>query len=202
MAITQAVLQTALQSSRVAGIHPFGGVTYIQLASSVASAVALWAVGNPTNLSLEGSALGTSGVGVIVPTLSKYVLLPNVGVMMQGLISGGLNGPLALSLATAMTTGLVTAFNVSGQYSGISPFVGVGTDRSTTLVVNRATLIALLSSQMGAMMGPGPASLNMATGLGNGIANLFLTGIGTGAVQGTPSVPPTQMTGKTLSVVF
>jgi hypothetical protein len=200
MALTQPILLTALNSTRVAGIFPFNGASYTQIATAVATAVSQWAVGNPVNLALEGTAIGTAGVGSVMP--GKLVLPPDVDAMMKGLKTGNMNGPLALSLATAITLGLAMAVTASGQYAGVSSTVGVGGDISEAKVVNRTTLTALVTLHLVAMLGPGPAIINMATGLGNGIANLFEELTGVGPVVGVPTIPPAPSTGKSYSVVL
>jgi hypothetical protein len=111
---------------------------------------------------------------------------------MLGAFSGaGLNGPLALPLATAITLGLSQAFNTLGQYSGVVAGVGVGSDISKIVVANAPSLVGMLEVTLRAAMGPGAALSLFTTGLGTGIASLLLLGTGmapiTGATAGIPA---------------
>lgn len=202
MAITPNLVFASLMSNRNSSVHPLGGDAYQRLAQGVANGVTAWAIGQPQNVALSGTSVGSAGAGVIVPAGSRVVIPPNVGVMQGALSGAGLNGQLAASLASVMALGVSEAFSLHAQYSGTSAGVAVGQDTSKVTQANPQTLIALLQQTLpGAGVG-GVLMPMVATGLGNGIAALLLLGTGTAAVTGAPVIPVVSGVGLTASVLM
>jgi len=197
MALTQPTIQSALMATRSAGSHPFMGAQYDRLVLALSTALATWGVGNPANLALTGTATGTSGVGAVVPAMTRVVVPPNVGVLLGALQGASLRGPLGTALATSVALGISQAFATAGQYSGPSPTVGTGADVAKVTTVNEGALVAVLQGTLSGLMGAGPMSQSLALGLAKGITMMLLQGTGFGTVVGSPTVPPTPLVGVT-----
>lgn len=195
MALTPAVILGSLLAARASGGVPMNGVNFDKMAMGIANSVSTWAVMQPQNLALTGVAVGTGGVGNIMAPTTKLIVPPNPGLMMGAFAGAGLVGPSGSSLATVIAIGISTAFTSAGQYQGLSPMVGVGSDTSKITVANAASLIGLLNVNLGA----GPLAGVLSIGLGNGIAALLLQGFGMGAITGVPA--PYPASGATLSGV-
>lgn len=201
MALSPPGIYSALSASRTAGVFPFRGVSFDQLAQGIANGVFIWGVGNPANLALQGVSMGTGGTGTILP-VSTALLVPNAtGAVLGAFLAAGMNGPLGQSLAPVVSTGISSVFSTLGRYSGVSAGVGAGADISKVVISNPVTLTTSLMSALSASFGGGGPALSIfASGLGNGIAALLLGGTGTGTVTGPAS--PTAMVGLTNSVVI
>ena len=197
MALTQPTIHGALMATRAAGAHPFLGSHYDRLALALSTALSTWGVGNPANLALVGSATGTSGIGAVVPAMTKIIVPPNVGVVLGALQGAGLRGSLGTALATTVALGVSQAFTTAAQYAGPSPMVGAGADVSKIAVVNEGTLLTALQGTLSGIVGAGPMSQSLAAGLASGITKLLLQGTGAGTVVGSPTVPPTPLVGVT-----
>jgi hypothetical protein len=191
VALTPTGIYSGLASARASGTFAFGGVPFDQLAQGLASGICTWGISQPQNLALVGAATGTAGAGAILPVTTKLIVPPNMPAMLAGLSGAVLVGPLGLSLATVVTTGLATVFTAQAQYMGTAAGVGVGADISKILVANSASLAAILMGTLGpALGGGGPALPMFASGLAAGISALLLGGTGTGSVTGSPSTAP------------
>lgn len=190
------ILYGLLKMYSGAGEFPFNGPAFDQLAWAIANAVTDW-IDNPLNVALAGIATGTAGVGVIPGSTSKLFVAPVIPLMTSGLEAGGLNGPLTPSLSIVVTLAIAHGLTQFGEYQGVCPTVGVGTDASKVVTADIPSLAEQLLVEMAAQKMTGPANLRMANGLAIGIASLVLTGIGTGRVIGTPS--PLPSTGPSLS---
>ena len=200
MALAPPIIYGALASARGSGTFPFGGVPFDQLAMGIANGVSAWAIGQQANLALVGVSTGTAGGGAVNPLTTTITVPNNVGAVLGALSAAGMVGPLGMSLAPVVSSGISTAFSSAAQYTGTSAGVGIGADVSKIVVANPATLISMLMSTLSASLGGGgPALFIFATGLGNGIAALLLGGFGVGTVQGTAS--PSSAVGVTNSVV-
>lgn len=140
-------------------------------------------------------------MGAIVSPLSRLVIPPNVSVMRAAFLGAGLVGPLGDSLATAITLGLTEAFNLYGNYAGLSSLVAVGQDTSKITLANPVSLIGILNMSLPGAGVAGLAAGQMAVGLGNGISGLLLLGGGTAPVAGAPVLPIVPGVGPTTSVV-
>lgn len=186
MALAPPLYYTELSAFRAAGAFPFGGSSFDRLAWAIAGAMALW---GPT-VQLQGISIGTAGAGVINTPTTKIVLPPNPPLVLAGLASAGMLGPLSSALATVVGMAIPKTISSFGNYLGTVVGVGVGGDVSKVIVANPATLSAALLSQMSALLGPGPANAMLAQGLGVGIASLLLTATGAGTVVGPPSIAP------------
>lgn len=199
MAITIPVVQAALQAARASGGLTLAGPNFDTMSLGIAQAIVQWGVGQPQNLSLTGVTAGSGGTGIINPPTTKIIVPPNVGTLMAALSGAGVSGPVGMSLATVVAMGVSNAFSSSGQYLGVSPTVGVGTDTSRISVSNAAALVGILMGCLDATMGAGSSIGMLSTGLGNGISALLLQGTGIGAVTGIPA--PYAAAGVTTSVV-
>jgi hypothetical protein len=197
MPLTPALFYADLVAARTAAPFPMAGVQFDRMALGIATAVHLWAAGQPQNVLLQGAAAGATGGGV-VPT-GKLVIPPNPAVMIASLNAAGMVGPLAISLGTIVGIAVPKTFSTSGMYVGVSPGVGVGADVAKVVLSNAPSLVALLISNLAAFSGRGPALAQMANGLGNGIARCVLLGFGFGNVVGVPGPSPAGTT--TTSVV-
>ena len=168
-----------------------GGPTWPMLAQAIGQGVATWATGEPTNLSLKGVTTGVAGAGVVSGALK---IPPNPTPLITGLVGAGVSGVTSTQVAAAIATGLSTSISSSAIYTGASTGVSSGTDASSVTVSNPSTLVAALLAAMGTGFssyggGVGTSTAQIAIGLGNGIAALFLLGTGTGIV--TPTSPLT-----------
>jgi hypothetical protein len=106
-------------------------------------------------------------------------------------------------LAKAVAVGIATAFSSSGQYTGSSVGVAVGSDVSFVSVSNPGTLIPLMITNMqGSFGGVGTSTSLVAAGLSNGISSLLQTAQGFGAVAGTPTGTAAAAGTSPLSKVF
>ena len=197
MALTPPLIYADLAAARASGGFPFAGINFDRMAWAIAYAVVAWYQSG--GVTLKGVSIGTAGAGTIATPASKLVLLPNPPLVIGGLASAGMVGPLSVSLGTVVALGLAKTVTTYGQYAGGVVGVGIGGDVSKAVIVNAPNLIAQLVVFLASMLGPGPASAQMATGLGTGIAALALTIAGTGTVVGSPSIFPA--TGQSTSVV-
>jgi len=195
--LTPPVIYAELAAARTAGQFGFAGYNFDQLAWAIAYAVSAWL--KTAGVTLRGVAVGTAGVGTINVPASKLLLAPNPSLVISGLQSAGMNGPLSVSLGTVVAIGLAKAVTTYGQYAGGVAGVGVGGDVSKAATVNAPSLISQLKVFMASILGPGAASAQMATGLGTGIAALALTLTGVGNVVGSPSL--VSASGQSTSVV-
>lgn len=191
MAISSGALFTDLVRSRQVGVHPFAGALFDQLAAGIAAGVAAWT----PSVSLSGIAVGSSGVGTISPAGTRITLLPNPGLVAQGLASAGVIGPLGASLATVVSQALATTFSVHGQYAGAVAGCGLGSDTSRVSFASGPLLVQFLLPALGS----GPLAAQLAQGLGVGIAALVATATGIGSVTGGSS--PTPGSGPSTSVL-
>lgn len=201
MAITGPAVYQSLLSAKTAGVFPLGGPSYDSIARAVASAVSTWAVSNPSNLALTGQAVGLLGTGNILTPTTRLFVLPNPGVVQAALTGTGFTGLLAPSVATAISIGIASAFTTYGQYAGISASVGSGQDSSVITLTNASTLSGLLLLALISNAVSGPLASQLANGLSLGISNMLAGSSGTGAIVGTPVIPPTSTVGPTFSTV-
>lgn len=186
MAITPPGIYAALVSARASGGFPLLGPNFDTIAQGVSIAVSAWCVGQPQNVALLGVSTGSSGGGTIATPTTRLIVPPTVSVMTQALSGAGFNGQMMPSLATVVTLGISQVFSTQGQYAGVVPSVGVGVDATKIVVANPSTLIPILIP----LLGKGPLSPQMGTGLAIGIAELLLLGTGVGTVVGIPGPSP------------
>lgn len=193
MALTPVLFYSGLASARAATPFPFLGFPFDQLAWALAYGLSSWV---PT-VSLLGLATGTSGTGFINPLSTRLILPPNPPLVIAGLLSAGMSGPLSQSLGLVVGQGVAQTFGVAGQYSGGVAGCGNGADVSRVVRADPVSLSGLLHARMNSILGAGPAGAQMASGLGTGIANMVLTCTGTGIVSGPSS--PTAGSGHSVS---
>jgi len=183
MALTPPLYYADLSAFRAAGMFPFEGPNFDQLAWAIASAMVQWG----PSVVLRGVAVGTAGAGTINTPTTKMFLLPNPSLLISGLASSGMVGPLSAALGTVVAQAIAKTISSYGQYAGGVVGVGVGADVSKVTVASAAALYPILLTQMNVSLGFDPATAMMAQGLATGIASLLLTATGTGTVVGPPS---------------
>lgn len=184
--VTQAIL-TASPTLR--------GPVWTQLAGAVGTSVVTW-TSSSLNVLLLGSVNGTIGGGVV---LGKFFMVPAPLPVNAAVSASGLVGPLSVPMAAAIGIGVGSAYNVSAGYRGTATGA-IGADLSKVTFANPATLIALLMANLTARGIIGMVSAELAIGVGNGIATMFLTGTGTGVATGAPG--PSPGTGISRSGIF
>lgn len=158
------------------------GPNFKKLANAIGISLYTWII-SPSNFFMVGSVNGTAGAGIV---FGKLLLSPNVGLVLSGMNSAGVNGTLAPDISSAIAIGVSSAISSSGNYTGPSVGVGVGADVSFTSFVNTPILSMLILSNLGF----GESSAINANGCALGISNLLLTMQGVGAVSGLPSIIP------------
>jgi len=195
MALTPPLYYADLAAFRAAGAFPFGGTNFDQLAWAISSAMVQWG----PSVVLKGISVGTAGAGAINVPTTKMILVPNPALVISGLASSGMVGPLSAALGAVVAQALAKTISSYGQYTGGVVGVGVGGDISKVVAANPSTLYSILQTQMNVTLGPGPASAMMAKGLATGISSLLLTATGSGTVIGPPS--PASASGASTSVM-
>lgn len=191
MPLTPPGIQAALESQRLSAPLPMGGPTFSLVALALSQAL-VTAVNTPGLILTTGVANGTLGVGAVLPTTSVILLPPNPVFLTSGLTSAGVVGPTAVPLAVAITNGLALAFSAA-QYTAPSPLVAVGTDVSR-IVTTPPQLLSVLQPIFGSIVGVGPTSQFLATGLSVGLASLLASATLSGIVS--PVSPPTGSPGS------
>lgn len=186
MAVNPQSFYTDLASFRAASVFPFAGVSFDQLAWAISVGMTSWA----PQVKLAGVTAGTAGSGAINTPTTRVVLLPNPALVIAGLASAGVSGPLGTSLGTVVGQAIPKTISTVGQYAGASAGVGVGADVSKVVLAPGPALTSILTPLFTSFLGPGPLGPQVARGLGTGIASLMLTGGGAGSVVGPPSIAP------------
>ena len=188
---TSAQFTAAFMQARYASAPPFQGQAFEPLARGLGNAIAQWSTGSFSNLGLSGTAVGTSGAGVISPDTTKLFIPFDPSVILGALQGAGISGSNASALAIVVGAGVVSSFLGYGRYAGATPGVGSGQDVSTVTTANGATLAqALFWALEGAFGSTGPYIVRLCEGLGFGIASLLFQGKGTGTVVGAPGPSP------------
>jgi len=195
MALTPQLYYADLAAMRASSPFPFAGSSFDQMAWAIANAMVTW---GPT-VALQGVALGTLGVGAINTPTTKMFLVPNPPLVIAGLSSAGLVGPLGVALGTVVGQAIPKTISTAGNYSGAVVGVGVGSDVSKVIKADQAGLAAILLPLLSGFLGPGSATPQLAAGLATGISNLVLTATGAGSVVGSAS--PISGSGSSTSVM-
>lgn len=201
MALNPGLIQASFMTMRTSAIHSLLGIDYDRFAQGMGLAVFQWAVGQPQNLALLGTATGTLGTGIIAAPTTRLIVPPNPGLIKVALMGAGVNGATSSSLSLVVSSSISQVFSTYGQYMGSSGAVGVGASVAKVTVANAATLTGILRGTLLPIVGKGPVVNFLSIGLGNGIAGMLMTGTGFGAVTGTPSVPPLPGASPTFSTV-
>jgi len=195
MALTAPLYYADLDTARSSGLFVFGGSNFDQLAWAIAVAMVSW---GPT-VQFQGVAVGTAGAGAINVPTTKVFLVPNPALVIAGLATAGMVGPLSISLGTVVGQAIAQTISSYGNYMGGVVGVGVGADVSKVIAANPSGLYPILRGQMHSFLGPGQAASMMAAGLASGIASLLLTATGAGSVVGSPT--PASASGVSTSVM-
>jgi hypothetical protein len=195
MPLTPPLYYVELASARNAGAFAFSGTNFDQMAWALSTALVQWG----PSIRLQGIATGNAGAGTINVPTTRLFLVPNVPLMVAGLSSAGMVGPLSSALAVVVASAIAKAVSSYGGYTGTVVGVGNGFDASRVIVANAGSLFPTLLAQMQGFLGVGPAAPMLAKGLSQGIASMLLTATGTGTVVGTPS--PIGATGSSTSVM-
>lgn len=178
------------------------GPTYSLVATAVGTAMTTWILGNPLNFQLSGITTGTAGNGLVS---GKLTFPPSPSIVASSLAAAGCSGPTTPLLAQGVSLGVATALTSTALYTGQSIGVGAGSDISTVLLSNPATLTSLLLSNFSATftsaggLPTGIAIISLSQGLGVGLASQCQLATGVGTVTGSPA--PTSASGTSLSVV-
>mgnify|MGYP000926570101 CR=1 FL=1 len=169
------------------------GVDFPALANGVALGVCNWVV-VPSNFALTGVCTGTAGAGT---TIGRYIVTPNIGLVLSGLQGAGLSGVQVNPIARAIAVGVATAFTASATYQGVATGVGTGVDNAWVSLSNPTTLGASIQAALNGMGYNGINISPLSFGLGVGLASMLQTGTGTGTVTGASG--PTPATGTSIS---
>lgn len=182
--LTANLIQSGILSLRSSGAFPLDGPLFDRVAEAVSQALVQWI---PT-VQLQGVCVGTAGSGPI--TQSRVFLSNNPSVLLYGLQSSGISGPLAASLSTVLGTAVPQTVSAYGSYMGFASGVGAGVDTSRVVLADSASLSWILQVQLSSRMVSGPVARNLAQGLAQGFQALFLTLTGTGVVSGVAGPLP------------
>jgi len=195
MALSPSTISSAILSAGT----DITGLTFPSLCNAIGNAIYSWA-SVPSNYAMTGVTAGVVGAGTVT---GKLIVSPNVGIVQAGLSGKEVLGVTAPSLAKAVAIGIASVFSSSGQYTGASAGVAVGTDVSFVLISNSATLVPLMIlSMFGSFGGTGASTGSVAGGLSNGIAQLLQTAQGIGIVAGTPTGSASAAGSSPISKVF
>ena len=74
MALTPTGIYQALFSCRAI----FSGPNFDRLALGLSTGITAWAIGQPQNLALSGTAVGIAGAGIINPATTRLIVPPTV----------------------------------------------------------------------------------------------------------------------------
>ena len=146
-----------------------------------------WLHANPANVYMMGSVpVGAAGAGMVT---GKLVCIPEPGIVTAACMGAGLVGVQIPEIATAVAIGVATSISQSGLYVGAVAGTSAGADLSKCMSANPATLIPALQAGISAT-GAGVLSIQLATGLANGIAAMLVAGLsGTGIVAPVTPAP-------------
>lgn len=186
MPLTHFQFLADLQAFRVSTALPFAGLSFDRLALGISLGVFQWV---PTVV-LQGTSVGVAGAGQIFPLASKVVVPPNPALAVSAIQSGGLLGPLGLSLGTVLGQAIPNTINVSGTYYGTSAGVGTGVDTSKVVVASPTALALILSQTLRGTVGSGVSIDLMSTSISLAVSALVLQGTGTAVVSGSVSSAP------------
>lgn len=188
MAITSTLITQQIRVSSPTLV----GADWLKLSSAIGKAVHQWLI-IPVNVGLKGVATGTAGGGA-VPT-GKVIVAPLIPAVVAAFIAHGLRGSHSLKIAKSVAIGVSAAINLSGEYYGASGTVGIGVDMCKVTKANPKALQGLLMANFAAVNLKGSDSFKLAKAISVGVSSILLTGVGTGAVAGSPSpIPSTGMT--------
>ena len=179
MAVTPAAVAAAIMAAGPS----LQGPAFKQLCVGVGIGVVSWSV-IPANLIVQGVVTGGLGVGTVN---GKLVVPPNVAPIVASVSGVSLVGPSAAQVATAVGLGVANAYTATGQYTGAA--TAVGGDVSKVVFANPVTLVAALISGLASQGMVGPAASQLCSGLGTGLATMFLTGAGAGVSVGPTGFP-------------
>lgn len=156
-----------------------GSKTLPLLVGPISIAISTWIV-NPLSVQILGTTSGLAGAGTVLGTITSAV---GVGIMLPALQAAGLNGTTSPSLALLFETAIRTAL-IGATYQGASTGVGSGSDVVVKVVANGPALTTVLQGMLAAATLVGSTTPQLCLGLGQGIAGLVATCVGTGAVTG------------------
>jgi len=161
-----------------------GSKTISLMAVPMSLALSLW-ISNPLSVQIFGATSGVAGAGNVTGSILGVV---GVGIMLPALQAAGLNGSTSPSMALLVEQAVRTAL-IGALYQGASAGVGSGTDAIVKVVANGPALTALFQSTFAAAGLTGLLTPQLSLGLGQGVAGLVATCVGTGAVTGPGNIP-------------
>ncbi len=159
--------------------NPIIGPASLKTAKALSEALVSWAVGNPLNLGLTGTATGMPGMGSIAFATTR-MMVPDNQVLARLAAAPFLQGPTGTSLASAISTWISTLFTTQGQYQGVSPLVGIGLDSTKFTTINLVTLEKELAGKLG-----GPGAYITASGVAAVVFVVLSAGSGVGVIKGS-----------------
>ncbi len=175
----------AITSAILAANPSLTGTTWYQITTAIGTAVQTWAV-IPTNVVIIGSVTGAVGGGAV---MGKFLMSPAPLPVSSAVAAAGLLGVQASPVAQAVGIGIATSFNSSAQYVGTATGA-IGADVSKVAFSNAVTLISLINANFTSQNITGALASQLATGLGNGVSTMILTGFGTGTAVGAAGPSP------------
>ena len=187
MAISASIITQQIRSASPS----LKGTVWLTLTSAIGKAIHPWIL-SPSNVQLQGVAVGVLGAGS-VPT-GKVTVAPMIGAMRASFVANGLQGSDGMKMAGGIAKGVANAINASGEYYGVSAGVGNGVDTCKTVMANAKTLESQLKASFVSVGYTGADSLKLAKAISVGVSSILLTGVGTGAVVGSPSPIPSSGT--------
>jgi len=196
MALTPQMYYADLASMRSSAPFSFVGFDFHKLAHAISLAMIAWG----PQVQFQGICMGTAGVGAMMVPGTKVILAPNPPIVIAGLASAGLVGPLGTSIGTVVGLALPKTISTAANYAGGVAGVGIGADVCKCVNADDSSLMSILLPLLIAFMGPGPAAPMLAKGLATGISKLLLTAVGAGSVVGSPSIVPGSGTSTSVMV--
>lgn len=179
--ITGPVITASIMAAGAPGLR---GPDWARVATAVGSGVAQWS--KTASVILVGVVTGTVGGGQVIST--KFTIFGG-GAIVAPATLGVLPGMDAVLVAKAVGSGVMRAINSTAQYRGTATGA-IGADVSKVVFAASPILIAILTNKLRSSGVSGLDAPLLATGLGNGIAAMFMTGVGVGVATGAPGPSP------------
>ncbi len=178
---------SVLITNEIRGCSALVGPSWLTLTEGIGIAVMQWLHANPANVTMTGAVpVGAAGAGMVQ---GKLLCPPNPGIVIGACKGALLTGVQIEEIATAVSIGVAAAISKGGLYMGAVAGVSAGADVSKCSNANAGTLIAAIQAALVAT-GAGVISPQLATGLGNGISGMIISGLtGTGIVAPVTPAP-------------
>lgn len=180
-------LITLLQSQILENLtaNSLEGVSTQVFANAIALSIGTWAR-VPSNIILKGITAGSAGVGTVN---GKLTVQSSTVSYETAFTSHGLVGLHKTPLSLALSKAVAISFSAS-KYRGTSQGVGMGTDVSKIVFVNKSALVSILNSIFASNNIKGINAPVLALAISTGVQQQLLQGIGKGVVVGSASSSP------------